>query len=106
MSQDPSLPCGCTNAMIDAHMGGDWIECETCEGSGKQAASDCCSAEYAAPGYPDNDICSACGEHSQPDDCEDCKGKGGKSKDEIKAEAKEVAAEAAHEAWKESRYDS
>ena len=28
--------------------------------------SNCCGAEFYEPGYPDNDICSACGEHSEP----------------------------------------
>ena len=26
--------------------------------------SNCCGASYAEPGHPDNDICGACGEHS------------------------------------------
>jgi len=26
--------------------------------------SNCCEATFYEPGYPDNDICSACGEHS------------------------------------------
>ena len=26
--------------------------------------SNCCGASYAEPGHPDNDICSACGDHS------------------------------------------
>lgn len=35
-SQDPNLPCGCTNADLDRHMGGDDGEedCETCNGTG------------------------------------------------------------------------
>ena len=28
--------------------------------------SDCCGALFDDPGYPDNDICSACNEHSAP----------------------------------------
>ena len=27
--------------------------------------SNCCGAQYNDPGYPDNDICGACGEHSE-----------------------------------------
>ena len=26
--------------------------------------SNCCTAPFGYPGYPDNDICSACGEHA------------------------------------------
>jgi len=26
--------------------------------------SECCGANFYEPGYPDSDICSACGEHS------------------------------------------
>ena len=28
--------------------------------------SNCCGARFYEPDYPDNDICSACGEHSGP----------------------------------------
>lgn len=28
--------------------------------------SECCGASFYEPGYPDNDICSSCGEHSGP----------------------------------------
>ena len=28
--------------------------------------SECCGANFYEPGYPDNDICSSCGEHSGP----------------------------------------
>ena len=28
--------------------------------------SNCCSARFYEPDYPDNDICSACGEHAEP----------------------------------------
>jgi hypothetical protein len=34
--------------------------------------SGCCGAGFAEPGWPDNDICSSCGEHSEPFKCEDC----------------------------------
>ena len=26
--------------------------------------SECCGANFHEPGYPDNDMCSACGEHA------------------------------------------
>tara|TARA_Y100000310_G_C20480980_1_gene714661 strand:- start:72 stop:236 length:165 start_codon:yes stop_codon:yes gene_type:complete len=26
--------------------------------------SDCCGANFYEPGWPDNDMCSACGEHA------------------------------------------
>ena len=28
--------------------------------------SNCCGASFYEPGYPDNDICSACKEHASP----------------------------------------
>ena len=28
--------------------------------------SECCGATFYEPGYPDNDICSDCREHSEP----------------------------------------
>ena len=28
--------------------------------------SECCGATFYEPGYPDNDICSACREHAEP----------------------------------------
>ena len=28
--------------------------------------SNCCGASFYEPGYPDNDICSSCGEHASP----------------------------------------
>ncbi len=28
--------------------------------------SECCGAVFYEPGYPDNDICSACNEHADP----------------------------------------
>ena len=28
--------------------------------------SNCCGATFYEPGYPDNDICSACREHAEP----------------------------------------
>ena len=33
--------------------------------------SNCCGAEFYEPGYPDNDICSACGEHAGAEDEEE-----------------------------------
>ena len=30
--------------------------------------SNCCEAQFYEPGYPDNDICSACKEHASPMD--------------------------------------
>ena len=31
-----------------------------------EEVSDCCGASYATPGWPDNDLCSECKEHSEP----------------------------------------
>ena len=28
--------------------------------------SNCCDAPFGSPGYPDCDICTACGEHAAP----------------------------------------
>ena len=28
--------------------------------------SNCCGARFYEPDYPDNDICTACGEHAEP----------------------------------------
>ena len=28
--------------------------------------TNCCGASFYEPGYPDNDICTACGEHASP----------------------------------------
>jgi len=28
--------------------------------------SNCCGARFYEPDYPDNDICTACGEHASP----------------------------------------
>ena len=47
--------------------------CMICEG--ELYGSDCCGADFAEPGYPDNDICSECKEHSEPAICENCEGK-------------------------------
>jgi len=30
----------------------------------EEELSNCCTAPFGYPGYPDNDICSACGEHA------------------------------------------
>ena len=30
--------------------------------------SNCCTASFHYPGWPDNDICSECGEHAEPID--------------------------------------
>ncbi len=29
--------------------------------------SNCCGARFYEPDYPDNDICTACGEHAEPE---------------------------------------
>jgi len=33
--------------------------------------SNCCTAPFSYPGWPDCDICSGCGEHAEPLDEED-----------------------------------
>jgi len=30
----------------------------------EEQVSNCCTAPFGYPGWPDNDICSACGEHA------------------------------------------
>ena len=30
----------------------------------EEPLSNCCSAEFSYPGWPDSDICSECGEHA------------------------------------------
>ena len=34
----------------------------------EEILTNCCGAEFGPPGYPDCDICSACGEHADPGD--------------------------------------
>jgi hypothetical protein len=33
--------------------------------------SNCCGAPFYYPGYPDNDICTACKEHAEPNEEEE-----------------------------------
>ena len=33
----------------------------------EEPISNCCGANFGFPGWPDCDICSACGEHAGPD---------------------------------------
>ena len=37
----------------------------------EEPLSNCCTAPFGYPGWPDNDICSACGEHADASDEED-----------------------------------
>ena len=30
--------------------------------------SNCCNAPFGPPGWPDNDICTACQEHAEPEE--------------------------------------
>ena len=46
--------------------------CQMCEDG--TTGSNCCGAVFYEPGYPDNDICSDCGEHAEPWICEFCEG--------------------------------
>jgi len=48
------------------------VECD----DGYYELSNCCGGGFGEPGFPDNDICSTCGEHSEPDICEACEGTG------------------------------
>ena len=52
------------------------LDCPECEGSTLDGLSECCGSGFHEPGYPDNDICAGCGEHSQPWECSHCKGEG------------------------------
>lgn len=47
--------------------------CPECEGDNSQL-SNCCGGKFAEPGWPDNDICVSCGEHSHIHICQTCKG--------------------------------
>ena len=49
--------------------------CPECEGDNSQL-SNCCGGTFGEPGWPDNDICGSCGEHSHIHICQTCKGKG------------------------------
>jgi len=55
---------------------GEEVMCETCNGFGYIQESVCCGAKFAFPDYPDTDICSCCGEHTEPEECDDCVGSG------------------------------
>ena len=33
--------------------------------------TNCCSAQFLFPGWPDNDLCSECKEHAEPESEED-----------------------------------
>ena len=37
----------------------------------EEPMSNCCTAPFGYPGWPDSDICSACGEHAEPSEEED-----------------------------------
>jgi RecJ-like exonuclease len=91
MNSNFNLPPGCTDKMIDAHMGAGMDTCPDCDGEKHTGDSDCCGAAFASPGWPDNDVCSACGEHSEPSKCERCDGTGEINVDEERARNKEQA---------------
>jgi RecJ-like exonuclease len=50
--------------------------CSTCQGNGHLLETDCCTANFYPPGWPDSDFCTACGEHASPYECDDCGGSG------------------------------
>ena len=54
------------------HLYSGYKVCTMCEEG--TTGSNCCGASFHEPGYPDNDICSDCGEHAEPWDCEYCEG--------------------------------
>jgi len=52
-------------------------DCPECFGAPIDGGvSSCCGGQFAEPGWPDNDICSTCGEHSEPYECITCEGVG------------------------------
>tara|TARA_Y100000310_G_scaffold280361_1_gene300047 strand:+ start:3192 stop:3446 length:255 start_codon:yes stop_codon:yes gene_type:complete len=59
----------CTHLHKDAPENSLCEECyeiarDICEPVDEYPMSNCCTAPFGYPGYPDNDICSACGEHA------------------------------------------
>ena len=47
--------------------------CDTCrekEENDEEPLSNCCSASFTEPGWPDSDFCSECGEHAGVDEDE------------------------------------
>ena len=52
------------------------IPCEECYEWDEENISVCCGSRFSFPGWPDSDICSACGEHSDAFECEECNGTG------------------------------
>ena len=56
----------------------EMLTCPACDGEGYNMpylASDCCGVAYHEPGWPDNNICSSCKEHSEPCECFTCEGR-------------------------------
>jgi|10_taG_2_1085330.scaffolds.fasta_scaffold367128_2 primosomal protein N' len=51
-------------------------KCDTCNGFGYIQETNCCGVAFYYPEYPDNDLCTACGEHAVPEECDDCLGSG------------------------------
>ena len=37
----------------------------------EEQVSNCCTAQFGYPGWPDNDMCARCGEHASPEEEED-----------------------------------
>lgn len=54
------------------------IACPDCSGSGwdMETGTNCCGAQFYPPGWPDNDMCMDCKEHTEPAECELCSGTG------------------------------
>ena len=54
------------------------MDCNECLGPGEEAGyvSNCCGEPFHEPGWPDIDICTGCGEHSDAWECPKCDGKG------------------------------
>ena len=51
--------------------------CPECQGAGHcEKLSNCCDARFAGIGWPENDICSDCGEHADLQPCDECDGTG------------------------------
>jgi hypothetical protein len=91
MNSNDNLPPGLTAKALDEAIGGQKDTCPDCEG--KKATSGCCDAEFDEPGYPDNDLCSICHEHSEPLECERCDGTGTIDTDAEAAQRREEAEE-------------
>ncbi len=104
MPQDPNLPGGVTNRMIDELMGADIGNepCPDCDGTGS-LGSECCGVPVG-----DDGICPKCKEHAENEKCAKCNGTGEVTFDirQRRREAREEAAEARCDQERDERGNS